>query len=447
MQFAVVKVLYNNNMLKEAGDIFNLVIKYTKFEYTDINARGNKMDYPIVFIPGVFGSLGDDVIGGTGSFSFGLAEKIYRPFIKTLNAMGYIEGENLFVSYYDWKRNVLEVVDKYLYTDIEKIKTETGAKKVILICHSLGGLLARAYMSYFDSTSVEKIIMIATPNQGSIDAYYFWSGGKLKYSKVEENILYKGVKIGFMLYYRMFHKINHIEALRNIFPVAENLLPSYGYGDYLSLLEDGIKKDIPIDSMTISNLFLNNLETKFEDYENLYIISGNKKYTNNNFLVEFHNKEKIKWLDGKPIMEYKTVYGDGTVTTASTLANLSQNNIILDAGHIDILYKSKYYISSILNKSISEDVMEEEVETVYIILANNCIGMDIKTPITNMISNQSTNIIDDRVQSLDLGQNKFWIMVTGDSNLEVNLDVEKTSKDTKIYIVRIDKDGIEFKRQ
>lgn len=31
------------------------------------------MDYPIVFIPGLFGSLGDDIIKGTGIFSFGFA--------------------------------------------------------------------------------------------------------------------------------------------------------------------------------------------------------------------------------------------------------------------------------------------------------------------------------------------------------------------------------------
>lgn len=94
------------------------------------------MDYPIVFLPGLFGSLGDDVIKGTGEFSFGFAEKIYRPFIEILNSMGYKENHNLFISYYDWKKPVLEVVDKYLFPDIEKIKKQTGYDKVTLIGHS-----------------------------------------------------------------------------------------------------------------------------------------------------------------------------------------------------------------------------------------------------------------------------------------------------------------------
>lgn len=95
------------------------------------------MDYPIIFIPGLFGSLGDDVIKGTGEFSFGLAEKIYRPLIEILNSMGYVEEENLFISYYDWKNSVLNSVDKYLSRDIEKAKRKTGQDKVILIGHSL----------------------------------------------------------------------------------------------------------------------------------------------------------------------------------------------------------------------------------------------------------------------------------------------------------------------
>lgn len=137
------------------------------------------MDYPLVFIPGLFGSLGDDVIKGTGKFSFGLAEKIYRPFIKILNSMGYKEGENLFISYYDWKTSVLNSVEKYLFQDIEKIKRQTGFEKVVIISHSLGGLLGRSYMTYFSPTSVDKLIMIGSPNLGAVDAYYFWSGGKL----------------------------------------------------------------------------------------------------------------------------------------------------------------------------------------------------------------------------------------------------------------------------
>lgn len=63
--------------------------------------------------------------------------------------------------------------------------------KVIIIGHSLGGLLARAYLTYFNPSNVDKLIMIGTPNFGAVNAYYFWSGGKVPYSKIEDNVLYK----------------------------------------------------------------------------------------------------------------------------------------------------------------------------------------------------------------------------------------------------------------
>ena len=137
------------------------------------------MNYPIVFIPGLFGSMGDDIISGTGDFSFGFAEDIYRPFIEILNKMGYVEGRDLFISYYDWRKGIMESVNKYLLPDIDKIKRKTGSTQVTIIGHSLGGLLGRAYISYFNPSSIDKLIMIGTPNLGAINSYYFWSGGKL----------------------------------------------------------------------------------------------------------------------------------------------------------------------------------------------------------------------------------------------------------------------------
>jgi len=306
------------------------------------------MDYPIVFIPGLFGSMGEDVIKGTGDFSFGPAEKVYGPFIEILNSMGYIEGLNLFISYYDWKLPVLEAVDKYLFPNIEKVKRNLKTHKVILIGHSLGGLLGRAYMIYFNPASIDKLIMIGTPNLGTVNAYYFWSGGKLPYSKVEDDILYNGLKMAFILYFKMFKDINHMEALRNMFPVVKDLLPSYNYGNYLFYEENGNKIEIPIENMSVKNTFLNDLEKRTLNLDRIFTISGSGVYTNKEILVETNHSEKIKWKDGKPIKSYKSNYGDGTVTTVSTLGYLGDNNIVLKGNHTNILYKSKDYLASIL---------------------------------------------------------------------------------------------------
>ncbi|MGN9163764.1 esterase/lipase family protein [Tissierellaceae bacterium HCP3S3_D8] len=392
------------------------------------------MDYPIVFIPGLYGSLGDDVIKGTGDFSFGFAEHIYRPFIKILNSMGYIEDENLFISYYDWKRSVLESVDRYLYPDIEKVKRKTGYDKVILIGHSLGGLLGRAYVSYIGPSSVDKLIMIGTPNLGVADAYYFWSGGKLPYPKIEDNIIYTGIKLGFILYYHLFHNIGYIDALRDMFPVVRDLLPSYRYGNYLLWGKDGIEGQVPIEHMSISNSFLNTLDERWMDIDNLFIISGTEFYTNWGFKVDIKHRNKIKWKDGKPMEIYKTNYGDGTVTTLSTLGYLGGENIIIEGNHSDILYKSRDYLSSILKKPLIQDIEEKEVEKAYVILAYNCDRIDIYTPEHNQISTQHIDIVDDRIHAIPLEKNAFWIMAMGDRDLEIKLDVKSNGKSKpKVY--------------
>ena len=383
------------------------------------------MDYPIVFIPGLFGSLGDDIIPGTGRFSFGFADYVYRPFIEILNAMGYVEGEDLFISYYDWRKPVLESVNKYLLPDIEKVKMKTGADKVILIAHSLGGLLGRAYITYFKPYCIDKLIMIGTPNLGSINSYYFWSGGELYYPKLKNNIIYNGIKAGFALYYRLFHDIDYIDAIRNLFPISKDVLPSYIYGNYLILEEDGIKKEISIKDMSINNPFLNLMETKYMDFNNIFTISGSGIPTNEKFEINIKDIGENKWIDGRPIKAYKTLDGDGTVTTISALGHFGTNNIILEGSHTGILHKSKDYLSFILEKPLIREVEEKKIEKVYIILAQDCEKINVKTSMENQISSKGISIMDNRVKALNLETNNFWIMVVGDKDLDIHLDVDK----------------------
>lgn len=306
------------------------------------------MKYPIVFVPGLFGSMGDDVIKGTGSFSFGFAHKVYGPFIEILNSFGYLEGLNLFIAFYNWRLPVLEAVDKYLVNHVEKAKKQLGVNKVIIIGHSLGGLLGRGYMAYFNPSSVHKLIMLGTPNLGTVNAYYFWSGGKLPYTRVEDDILYHGLKMAFILYYKKFKDLDHIEALRNMFPVVEDLLPSYNYGNYLFYEDNGQKIEIPIENMSVKNRFLNELEKRKLDSNKIFIISGNGVFTNKEILIDVNYNGKTKWQDGKAIKFYQTNQGDGTVTTTSTLGDLNRNNMVIKGNHTDILYRSKDYLEEIL---------------------------------------------------------------------------------------------------
>lgn len=56
---------------------------------------------------------------------------------------------------------------------IEAICAATGAERVALIAHSMGGLVARAYLRRFGAARVEQLITIGTPHHGSMLAYTF----------------------------------------------------------------------------------------------------------------------------------------------------------------------------------------------------------------------------------------------------------------------------------
>jgi hypothetical protein len=49
---------------------------------------------------------------------------------------------------------------------IENVKYETQSPKVIIIAHSMGGLVARRYIQIFGNESVDNLILINTPNLG-----------------------------------------------------------------------------------------------------------------------------------------------------------------------------------------------------------------------------------------------------------------------------------------
>ena len=68
------------------------------------------------------------------------------------------------------KGDSLETYAIRLKDIIENVKIMTQKDKVIIISHSMGGLVSRRYLQLFGENSVEKLIMIATPNHG-IDGY------------------------------------------------------------------------------------------------------------------------------------------------------------------------------------------------------------------------------------------------------------------------------------
>ncbi len=190
--------------------------------------KGRSKEYPLIFIPGIFGTVleeGDTgrVIWGKVSaglirelelpidsvnisenrdqvmvaktiteFSFipGIIEKdIYgRAKRIALKAGGYEMGKTAFSLSYDWRRDLVEGALS-LGELIDEIKREKGKPdlKFDIVCHSAGGLIARYYVkygtqdvldrspmpepTYAGARNINKIIMMGTPNYGSMESF------------------------------------------------------------------------------------------------------------------------------------------------------------------------------------------------------------------------------------------------------------------------------------
>ena len=156
---------------------------------------------PVIFIPGIFGSTmknGRDNAGPIRQLVPNLPKQMpanqddlkvydnyavlpgdtaYSDIVKELNKMGY----KAYTCPYDWRLSLQSIVEnKYLQNIIDKAKRESGQDKVILIAHSMGGLVARQYIqSSLYRNDVDTLIMIGTPNNGSAFTYPILEGGEI----------------------------------------------------------------------------------------------------------------------------------------------------------------------------------------------------------------------------------------------------------------------------
>ena len=82
---------------------------------------------------------------------------------------GYTLNQDLFVFPYDWRKD-LSLTKPLLDQKISEIKTQTGASKVDILSHSMGGLVARNYIADpAKAQNVRKLFTLGTPHLGSVD--------------------------------------------------------------------------------------------------------------------------------------------------------------------------------------------------------------------------------------------------------------------------------------
>ena len=151
----------------------------------------------IVLLPGIMGSELEDVEGNHGkvwvdklsilaSGSFGLLKLAIDGAEHTkgirLSATGLLKtayfkpkrwlescGHNVYSFPYDWRRPI-DNSAKILKAFVDQIVQNDPKRRVVLLAHSMGGLVARRYLDLFGQEALDRLdrlIMMGTPNHGS----------------------------------------------------------------------------------------------------------------------------------------------------------------------------------------------------------------------------------------------------------------------------------------
>ncbi|MDP4011440.1 MAG: peptidoglycan DD-metalloendopeptidase family protein, partial [Candidatus Roizmanbacteria bacterium] len=110
--------------------------------------------------------------GQTGEADLALTGNVldvYQETIDLLTSADYVLGRDLFVFPYDWRKDIRATAD-LLDQKIESVKQQTKSKKVDILAHSMGGLVARNYLiEPKNAIKVSKLITLGTPHLGAVE--------------------------------------------------------------------------------------------------------------------------------------------------------------------------------------------------------------------------------------------------------------------------------------
>ena len=111
-------------------------------------------DLPVVFLHG---------IGCNAGVWSGFRRDLARRGVRPLYALSY--GPPL---------HSIEAFADQLDAKIAAVVADTGARQVVLVCHSMGGLVARAYVRRYGTAQVRRLVTIGTPHHGSMHAWFMY---------------------------------------------------------------------------------------------------------------------------------------------------------------------------------------------------------------------------------------------------------------------------------
>ncbi|MCX8009201.1 MAG: hypothetical protein N3A54_05910, partial [Patescibacteria group bacterium] len=225
--------------------------------------------------------------------------------------------------YYDWRKQPLDTAPK-LKTFINQNTAQN--ERVHIVGHSMGGLIARAYIEREQhNAKVDKGMTVVTPHRGSTDVYRIWSGGEVDTGNPLMNF---GILLLRQSCRYQHRGLTNKDIYRQNIPSLATFIPTY---PFLRDARTNILK--PLESLEAKNPWLLENSSFAPPYYGFTIgtLSGNNRQTKTVFKVRepsFADRLRGVWLDGRPTGIEFEQSGDGLVRHISSMLQNADNRII-----------------------------------------------------------------------------------------------------------------------
>lgn len=290
-----------------SGNISNVLMRFDDLLVESLDA--NEPIVPTLLVPGLGASWDFKAMttGGTSNnWKMVPFVGVYDNFKQTFLDNGFQDKKNYDEFFYDWRKNVSDLADD-LKPRIEQMYQENSNQKINLVGHSLGGLVARAYVQKYGKDKINKLVTVGSPHQGSVKAYLAWEGAEIV---DPDRITWADIGMNLILYLNSVRYPSLLATVRGIAPSIKDLLPTFDF-----LKKSGTEDVISFTGITQKNDFLLNLNNSLDtDTKDLVkTLNGGQLETLEWLKVQnpgWLDQIRGLWLDGKPQERLYTENGD-----------------------------------------------------------------------------------------------------------------------------------------
>jgi len=408
---------------------------------------------PVIIVPGIAASwhwrvLFDDPLPGFDwQWTPFVGRKSWSQFIDTLEVAGYEEGRDYFVAFYDWRRDNNwqnedgKVPRQYLMETIDEARQAfeqrypylpASAFKVNIVAHSLGGIVTRSYVESPDYRGdVEQVVLLGSPHNGAIDAYYVWEGGEITPRWAPASRF--GIRL-YLYYMRIRHREpspykvihDHAKVMRNLLPVGYDYLlnldwtpidwePMAEVNDFLAYVapSDDAAAVFASKGVGLATITGTNLDT----WEKLFVNTE-------------HDKPYPLWLDGEPVATLSGD-GDGTVLTSSALISGAEQVPLPSVRHGSLPNEATNRILQILGigetvtlkSGVTSEPTDEEILAIF---AGLTVDVELRDEVGNLVGSYTTDPSGDFkiIAASDLAPGSYQLKILGEEAGDYYVSVE-----------------------